>query len=127
MSQFVASFILITGTFVVISQVRYMQNEAASSGTDRIVVLKYPSFTDELSVRMESFKKELKRKTYVRQTVSVPCRGVEVANYFANRPFGSDPSEVKLVQMFAVDYDYLATYSPEMVCGRDSRKSMEMN
>lgn len=32
--QFVASFILITGTFVVISQVRYMQNEAASSGTD---------------------------------------------------------------------------------------------
>ena len=117
--QFVASFILITGTFVVISQVRYMQKEAASPGTDRIIVLKYPSFTDELSVRMESFKKELKRKTYVRQvTVSGAVPGVEVANYFANRPFGSDPSEVKLIQMFAVDYDYLATYSPEMVCGR---------
>ena len=44
--------------------------------------------------------------------------GVEVANYFTNRPYGSDPSEVKLIQMFAVDYDYLALYSPEMLCGR---------
>ena len=41
-----------------------------------------------------------------------------MANYFTNRPYGSDPSEVKLIQMFAVDYDYLALYSPEMLCGR---------
>ena len=46
------------------------------------------------------------------------CAGREVANYFTNRPYGSDPSEVKLIQMFAVDYDYLALYSPEMLCGR---------
>lgn len=48
----------------------------------------------------------------------VLCRAFEVANYFTNRPYGSDPSEVKLIQMFAVDYDYLALYSPEMLCGR---------
>lgn len=117
--QFVASFILITGTFVVISQVRYMQNETASAAMRQIVVLKYPSFTDELSAKMESFKKHLKQKTYIRQvTVSGAVPGVEVANYFTNRPYGSDQSEVKLIQMFAVDYDYLSTYSPDMVCGR---------
>ena len=117
--QFVASFILITGTFVVIAQVRYMQNETASVAMRQIVVLKYPSFTDELSAKMESFKKHLKQKTYIRQvTVSGAVPGVEVANYFTNRPYGSDQSEVKLIQMFAVDYDYLSTYSPDMVCGR---------
>lgn len=117
--QFVASFILITGTFVVIAQVRYMQNETASAAMRQIVVLKYPSFTDELSAKMESFKKHLKQKTYIRQvTVSGAVPGVEVANYFTNRPYGSDQSEVKLIQMFAVDYDYLSTYSPDMVCGR---------
>lgn len=55
--QFVASFILITGTFVVVAQVRYMENETASAAMKQIVVLKYPSFTDELSAKMESFKK----------------------------------------------------------------------
>ena len=43
---------------------------------------------------------------------------MEVANYFTNRPYGSDPSQVKLIQMFAVDYDYLSAYMPVMICGR---------
>ena len=43
---------------------------------------------------------------------------MEVANYFTNRPYGSDPSQVKLMQMFAVDYDYLSAYMPAMICGR---------
>lgn len=117
--QFIASFILITGTLVVIDQVRYMQNETASASFKHILVLKYPSFTDEISVKMESFKKELKQKPYMRQVaISGAVPGVEVANYFANRPYGSDPTAGRLIQMFAVDYDYLATYSPEMICGR---------
>ena len=68
---------------------------------------------------MESFKKQLLQKSYMRQvTVSGAVPGVEVANYFTNRLYGSDQTESKLIQMFAVDYDYLPTYSPEMVCGR---------
>lgn len=117
--QFVASFVLITGTFVVIAQVQYMQNETIAEGMQKIVVIKYPSFTEDQSVRMESFKKQIKQIPYVSQVaVSGAVPGVEVANYFTNRPYGSDPSEIKLIQMFAVDYDYLSTYSPEMICGR---------
>lgn len=117
--QFVASFVLITGTFVVIRQVGYMQNETAALPLKQILVLKYPAFTEDMAVRMESFRRRLEQKPYVRHvTVSGAVPGVEVANYFTNRPYGSDPSEVKLVQMFAVDYNYLPTYSPEMVCGR---------
>lgn len=117
--QFVASFVLISGTFIVVCQVRYMQAETASVSGDRILVIKYPSFTEELSAKMEAFKKRLKQKSYVRQvSVSGAVPGVEVANYFTNRPYGSDPSQVKLVQMFAVDHDYLKTYKLDVVAGR---------
>lgn len=117
--QFLASFVLIAGTFTVVQQVRYMQREAASDQDSRILVIKYPSFTDGLALRMESFTKRLKQRSDVSHvTVSGAVPGVEVANYFTNRPYGSDASQAKLIQMFSVDYDYLNAYMPQMLCGR---------
>ena len=117
--QFLASFVLIAGTFTVFQQVRYMQREAESDLNTRILVIKYPSFTEGLSLRMVSFTKRLKQRADVSHvTVSGAVPGVEVANYFTNRPYGSDPSQVKLIQMFSVDYDYLSAYMPRMICGR---------
>ena len=117
--QFLASFVLITGTFTVIRQVCYMQSEASVDSHSRMLVIKYPSFTEGLALRLESFTKRLKQRADVSHvTVSGAVPGVEVANYFTNRPYGSDPSQVKLMQMFAVDYDYLSAYMPAMICGR---------
>lgn len=117
--QFLASFVLIAGTFTVVQQVRYMQCEAESDLNTHILVIKYPSFTEGLALRMESFTKRLKQRADVSHvSVSGAVPGVEVANYFTNRPYGSDPSQVKLIQMFSVDYDYLSAYMPRMVCGR---------
>ena len=117
--QFLASFVLITGTFTVIRQVCYMQSEASVDSHSRMLVIKYPSFTEGLALRLESFTKRLKQRADVSHvTVSGAVPGVEVANYFTNRPYGSDPSQVKLIQMFAVDYDYLSAYMPAMICGR---------
>ena len=117
--QFLASFVLIASTFTVVRQVSYMQRETAADLHSKILVIKYPSFTDGLALRMESFTKRLKQRADVSHvTVSGAVPGVEVANYFTNRPYGSDPSQVKLVQMFSVDYDYLNAYMPRMICGR---------
>lgn len=117
--QFLASFVLITGTFTVVRQVRYMQQETSADSYSRILVVKYPSFTEGLASRLESFSKRLKQRADISHVaVSGAVPGVEVANYFTNRPYGSDPSQVKLIQMFAVDYDYLSAYMPAMVCGR---------
>ena len=117
--QFIVSFVLITGTFTVISQIQYMNRETEKQSMHQMLVIKYPSFTEEMEMRMNSFQKRLKQQLdveYVSISGAVP--GVEVANYFGNRPFGSDPSKTKLLQMFAVDYDYLPAYSLEMICGR---------
>lgn len=117
--QFVASFVLIAGTFIVIRQVQYMQEQTVTASARQILVIKYPSYTEGMTVKVEAFKKRLKQKTYVYQvSVSGAVPGVEVANYFTNRPYGSDPSQVKLIQMFAVDHDYLNTYGLEVIAGR---------
>ncbi|MCM1516902.1 MAG: ABC transporter permease [Paraprevotella sp.] len=117
--QFMASFILVSGTFVVIKQIRYMQQATSSVMFDHVLVLKHPALTENMSVKMNSFKKRLERESYInRVSVSGAVPSVEVANYFTNRPYGSDVSESKLIQMFAVDTDYLALYAPKVLCGR---------
>lgn len=122
--QFVASFVLVSGTIVVVRQIQYMQQETSSVPLSRIWVLKHPAFTDNLSAKMRSFKKQLEQETYISHVaVSGAVPGVEVANYFTNRPYGSDLSEIKLIQMFAVDYDYLSLYAPEFICGRGFSES----
>lgn len=117
--QFMASFILVSGTIVVIKQIRYMQEKTSSVLFDHVWVLKYPALTDNMSVQIQNFKKRLEQESYISHVaVSGAVPGMEVANYFTNRPYGSDVSEVKLIQMFAVDVDYLTLYSPDFVCGR---------
>ena len=117
--QFMASFILVSGTFVVIRQIHYMQQTTSSILSNHVLVLKYPALTENMSVRMENFKKRLEQQSYIgRVSVSGAVPGMEVANYFTNRPYGSDISEIKLIQMFAVDMDYLDLYAPKILCGR---------
>lgn len=117
--QFMASFILVSGTFVVMNQIHYMQEMTSSTTYNHVLVLKYPAFTENMSVKMENFKKRLEQESYINHvSVSGAVPGMEVANYFTNRPYGSDISEIKLIQMFAVDTDYLTLYAPKVLCGR---------
>ena len=117
--QFMASFILVSGTFVVIRQIHYMQQATSSAMFGHVLVLKYPALTENMTVQMENFKKRLEQQSYIgRVSVSGAVPGMEVANYFTNRPYGSDISEIKLIQMFAVDTDYLDLYAPKILCGR---------
>lgn len=122
--QFLASFVLIAGTITVVEQVRYMQLQTRTDVQSQMLVLRYPSFTEGLALRIESFNKRLKQRSDVAcVAVSGAVPGVEVANYFTNRPYGSDPSEVKLIQMFAVDYNYLDAYGQRLKCGRGFSES----
>lgn len=117
--QFMASFILVSGTIVVVRQIHYMQQATSSAMFDHVLVLKYPALTENMSVKMSDFKKRLEQESYISHvSVSGAVPGVEVANYFTNRPYGSDISEIKLIQMFAVDTDYLTLYAPKLLAGR---------
>lgn len=117
--QFTASFILICGTFIVVGQVWFMRQQGKAEGMEKILVMKYPSFTEDLRNKVVSFKNALKQNPSVAQvSVSGAIPGVEVANYFTNRRLESDVTDTKLMQMFSVDTDYLDTYQQELVCGR---------
>ena len=117
--QFIVSFVMLAGTFVIIQQVNYMRRETAKDDYSGILVIKYPSFTGNMSHRIESFTDRLEGHPgieSVSESSAVP--GMEVANYFSNRPYGSEPSQAKLIQMFAVDYGYMSAYMPHLCCGR---------
>ncbi len=117
--QFIVSFIMLSGTSVIIQQVRYMQRGTESGQYSKILVIRYPSFTEDMSHRMESFKEKLRRQRgIVSVSVSGAVPGMEVANYFTNRPWGSEASDDRLIQMFAVDHDYMQTYQPRLCSGR---------
>lgn len=118
-AQFIASFVFISGTLIVIRQVDHMQKSTSDDAFRRILIVRHPSSTDNIASRVGDFKKRLEQQASVKGVaVSGAVPGIEVANYFTNRPFGSDISEVKLMQMFAVDHDYLDIYRPEYICGR---------
>lgn len=75
--QFVASFILVSGTIVVIRQIHFMQQETSSAMFDRVLVLKYPALTENMSVQMMNFKKRLEQESFISHVAvsgAVPMR-----------------------------------------------------
>ncbi|MCM1501682.1 MAG: ABC transporter permease [Bacteroidales bacterium] len=119
LSQFIISFILISGTFTVFRQVRYMQEETSSEVDGKMLIVKYPSLTKDMDIHIESFITELKQLANVENvTISGAVPGTEVANWFMNQPYMGDSSQRCLIQMFPVDEQYMQTYRPELVCGR---------
>ncbi len=65
-----------------------------------------------MSVQMMNFKKKTGTGVLYKSCMfPVQFQVWKKQNYFTNRPYGSDISEIKLIQMFAVDYDYLTLYS----------------
>lgn len=122
--QFIISFIFISGTVTIAMQVQYMQNETSKMADDRILVVKYPSFTKDLAMHTESFVQELRQQGNIENvTISGSIPGVEVANWFTNQPYGSDMSQRRLIQMLPVDCRYMDTYSFNLLCGRKFSES----
>lgn len=117
--QFITSFILISGTLVIIQQVNYMQQNNETEVKDNMLVIKYPSYIEDMQARVESFTKQLKQHSQINEvSISGAIPGVEVANYFTNRRLNDASEETKLIQMFSVDYYYINAYQQKLVCGR---------
>lgn len=124
--QFVASFVLISGTLVVFTQLKYMENASLGVDIASVIVVKHPAYTDNMAEKIDGFKNKLRGDAAVQNvTVSGAIPGVEVANYFSNRKFGAPVSEAKLVQMFAVDCSFLDTYKIEIIEGRGFKEGYE--
>jgi putative ABC transport system permease protein len=116
--QFAASVVLIVGTLVVRSQLRYMQGKDLGFDKDQVMILEDSNL---LGSAIESFKNEM---------LSYP--GIESATVSGYLPIPSNRSETTvfpgtsvaaptttIIQCWTVDHDYIRTLGMTILQGRD--------
>ncbi len=113
--QFSISIILIVGTFIIASQLNYIQNKKLGFNRDQILIVKK---TDDIGKYIRSFKYDLSQIatiTTVSNSSSIP------GGNFGDTAFrkeGAGPDEVHDIKVMFTDYDFIYTYQIKMKEGR---------
>jgi putative ABC transport system permease protein len=117
--QFMASVLLIAGTFAVYRQIVYMNSQNTGVNIDQTIVVKMPVNTPNYNQKTASFKTTLQAFADVKAvTLSGAVPGKEVGKFLADRRFGAPKSEERTYEMLRADHDFIKTYGLEIIAGR---------
>lgn len=121
--QFAITVVLITGSFVVYKQIRFMSRQKLGVNIDQVMVVNGPVFVKRdttFVTRTNAFVGELDQIPGVKNAATsfwVP--GNEMGrNFNIRRPEG-DPNTHFTMRFDGVSRDYLATYGMELIAGRN--------
>lgn len=122
--QFMASVLLIAGTFAVYRQIVYMSTQNTGVNINQTIVVKAPVNTPDYRQKIAAFKNTLLGFAGVKAvTISGAVPGKEVGMFLANRRFGAPKSEERTYEMLKVDHDFMRAYNMQLVAGRAFDKS----
>jgi putative ABC transport system permease protein len=122
--QFMASVLLIAGTFAVYRQIVYMNSQNTGVNINQTIVIKTPVNTSNYAQKINSFKNTLLAFSGVKAvTLSGAIPGREVRWFLANRRFGAPKSEERTYEMLKVDHDFMQAYGMQLIAGRAFDKS----
>jgi putative ABC transport system permease protein len=112
--QFTVSILLIVGTMIMYTQIKYMLNKDVGFNKEQVIVLER---SGELGTKLKAFKDAVKQVSGVINVASssaVPNRNTN------NNGYGMEgrKDESFLIQTNYVDYDYIPTFGMTMVQGR---------
>jgi len=116
--QFTASILLIIGTLVVMSQLRYIQNKKLGFDKEHVLILDNAYLLDK---QAETFKKEMLSHSQIKHAaisgfLPVPSN----RNSSAVFPEGQMSNKKSTtLQNWVVDYDYINTMGMKIVAGRN--------
>ncbi len=120
--QFTASIVLITGTFTVYSQLRYMMRKDMGMDINQTLVVESPDVVDStFASRMRFFRNELSKHPeirYVTSSTSIPGKTDNIIKGGLQRKEQEDKSGVSHYG-FQVDYDFIDAYSIRLLAGRN--------
>lgn len=126
--QFSFAVVLITGFIILFKQLKYMENQALGVDIEQVMAVKYPVRTVNFQEKFVTFMEELKELGGVSAaTVSNAVPGMEVAYFLSNYKANDLVPQNKLYEMLSVDYNYISTYSLEIIAGRDFSRSFEID
>jgi putative ABC transport system permease protein len=120
--QFIASVILMVGTFAVYRQLDFMQHQDLGVKIDQTLVLVGPAVLDSTyDQKVTAFKNETLRIPGVQQmTLSTEVPGSKVGwNAGGIRLVNSDPTTSNQYRVIGVDQDFLNVYGLRLLAGRN--------
>lgn len=121
--QFAITVVLITGSFVVYKQIKYMSDQKLGVNIEQILVINGPVFVKQdttFVTRANAFVNELDQIPGVKNAASsfwVP--GNEMGRNFGIRASDADPNTHFTMRFDGVSLDYIKTYGMQIVAGRD--------
>jgi len=120
--QFVASVLLMAGTFTVYRQLHFMQHEDLGIKINQTLVVKFPRVTDStVTDRLAGFRTDVLHipgVTRVSASTEVPGRKVGW-NAGGIREVGADPSKIRQYRVIGIDYDFVDAYGLKVIKGRN--------
>ncbi|CAN5522690.1 ABC transporter permease [soil metagenome] len=121
--QYMASVILIIGTFIVFRQLAYMRSEKLGFNMDQVMVISGPALTrwDSTSIeRIATFKNELKQYPAIKAaSASINLLGDRLPRTFNVKRVGSNQEKGVTVTRMGVDLDFFDTYQIKLLAGRN--------
>ncbi len=123
--QFILTFGMLSGTFIVLEQLGFMLNQDLNVQLDDIVISKAPILrSDELRQRVEVFKDDLLQRPDISSiTITSAVPGIETWSAGGVRKLGDGPENARQLQGLDVDEDYAQVFELDMAAGRFFRRS----
>lgn len=116
--QFIIASVLVTGTFIVLDQLRFMQNQNLGFDKERIVVVNAAQVSDASVQSFITFKEEAKKLSFVKEvslTNAVPAMPGWVGQIAY--PEGKAEEQSTSVEYISADEDYINTLALQVIAG----------
>jgi putative ABC transport system permease protein len=121
--QFAASMALLTGTYIVYSQVDYMRKLDLGIDLEQVMIVRRPPILQEganFSEMKQTFEQELMKFPVIAEvaaSTAIPGDGYTLGTSF--RKGSAQPSESKMCKVEWIDYDFIDTYGISVLAGRN--------
>ena len=121
--QFAITVVLITGSFVVYRQIKFMNSQKLGINIDQVMVINGPVFvTNDTTfvTRANALVAEMDQIPGVKNAATsywVP--GNEMGRNFNYRAFGADPNTHYTMRFDGISRDFIKTYNMQLLAGRD--------
>lgn len=122
--QFTVSLILICGSIIVYSQLKFMQDQSLGMNIDKTLAIKFPANAPDIKVKFPAFIREMRALPGIdNASISNAVPGMEVATFLSNHRADDETPQNRLYEMLSVDYNFIDTYKLQLAAGRGFSES----
>jgi putative ABC transport system permease protein len=125
--QFVFSTVLITSTFIIFNQMKFVRNKDLGININQLVVIPFPPLQN-IQVVSESLKEEIGKYSFVKSMTAstlIPGKGYNAENEIYKENQSNE--KAGLTKVIGVDYNFFNTYEAEIIEGRDFSRDYSLD